>query len=60
MIFIWSKVIIISSYLKHSFIFLKMLSSEKQTPHSSLTPVALKLQVALPNNQPSLLHTLKH
>lgn len=60
MIFALYNVITISYYLKCSFIFLKMPSSEKQILHSSITPVALKLQVALPNNQPSLLHTLKH
>lgn len=60
MIFELYNVIIISYYLKCSFIFLKMPSSEKQTLHSSITPVVLKLQVALPNNQPSLRHTLKH
>lgn len=59
-IFILYNIIIISYYLKCSFIFLKIPSSEKQTLHSSITPAALKLQVVLPNNQPSLLNTLKH
>lgn len=39
--------------------FLKSSSSEKQNLSSSKTPVALKLQVLLPNNRPSLLLTLK-
>lgn len=47
MIFILCNVILISYYLK-CLIFLKMPSSEKQTLHSSVTPVALKLQVVLP------------
>lgn len=49
MIFILYNVILISYYLKW-LIFLKMTSSEKQTLHSSITPVALKLQVVLPKN----------